>query len=377
MEEDKKSEAVTDASQTSENSEQPAVANEAANQESEAVPSQEELPLPEKAEDEPVVVEEITPATAEAMADEPAGIIEEPAVEPIEESENTAAEEVSEETVEAEPTTETAEEASESIEAPADETVSAEVLTEEPVEEIKEEIPATEPEADEFRPFTEEKKEINKEGDKSMAAKLMTKKNLIISAVAIAIIALVGYVWKQNSDSEYGNYGDVNVQVSDNPEQGKVNIIEEVNDDISTLSGGGSAAKPATTEVVAFFGNTQKDPGTQDCSRVFALKRQIAKQYDSNMLNSVLGLIEPLTAKEKEAGYISLVPEGTALRYIKLDDSGVAMANFSGGIAKTAGSCAVTAIKAQIRATLMQFSAVKSVVICVDDNCQEDEILQP
>ena len=88
-------------------------------------------------------------------------------------------------------------------------------------------------------------------------------------------------------------------------------------------------------------------------------------------------MLQPLTSTEKEAGYVSVIPDGSLLKSIKLDDSGVATATFTGNLNKAAGSCAVTAIKAQIKDTLLQFASVKSVVICIDENCKEDEILQP
>jgi hypothetical protein len=363
MEEDQNLENAAGVSENPDSSEQPSPIDEAIiDQGVEAVLSQEELPLSEKMEMETVVNEElatesVAPVEIEKMAE--TEIVEEP-ISNLEEPKNDAIE---------------------PLEEPVDELIEPFEETKEtvdqPLEDKNQETVLEDEAKEEFEPFWEDKKEVNLTGNKSMIAQLTSKKNLTILAIIAVIVALGAYFWKQNSDSEYGNYGDIKVQVNDQLEQGKVSIIEEVNDDINTLSEGGSAAKPVMTEVVAFFGNTQKDPGTQDCSRVFALKREIPKQYDSNMLNSVLALVNPLSAAEKEAGYISLIPDGTFLRYIKLDDSGVAMANFSGGIAKTAGSCAVTAIKAQIRATLMQFSAVKSVVICVDDNCHEEEILQP
>jgi len=200
---------------------------------------------------------------------------------------------------------------------------------------------------------------------------------LIIAIILIIGLAIFSF-WRLISNENSKNQGEqVSISVSDSLEQGKVSIIEETRDEISVLTNRQQTTDYESIEVNSFFANSIKDPDQLDCGRVFLLKRSIPKKYDSNLLNSVLGLLEPLSAKEKEAGYLSAIPDGTILKYVKLEDSGTAVVNFSGNLNKSAGSCAVTAIRAQISQTLLQFSAVKSVVICIDGNCNQDEILQP
>ena len=227
----------------------------------------------------------------------------------------------------------------------------------------------------------EEKKldeENKKETTKNIQHTQPSKNYFLIVAIILVIGLVIFSFWRLLSNDNSKNQGEqISISVNDSLEQGKVSIIEETREEISVLTNQPQKTDYDSIEVNAFFANSLKDPDQLDCSRVFLLKRSIPKKYDSNLLNSVLGLLEPLSAKEKEAGYLSAIPEGTILKYIKLEDSGTAVVNFSGNLNKSAGSCAVTAIRAQIAQTLLQFSAVKSVVICIDGNCNQDEILQP
>lgn len=227
----------------------------------------------------------------------------------------------------------------------------------------------------------EEKKldeENKKETIKNIQHTQPSKNYFLIVAIILVIGLVIFSFWRLLSNDNSKRQGEqISISVNDSLEQGKVSIIEETREEINVLTNQPQTTDYDSIEVNAFFANSLKDPDQLDCGRVFLLKRSIPKKYDSNLLNSVLGLLEPLSAKEKEAGYLSAIPEGTILKYIKLEDSGTAVVNFSGNLNKSAGSCAVTAIRAQIAQTLLQFSAVKSVMICIDNNCNQDEILQP
>ena len=197
-----------------------------------------------------------------------------------------------------------------------------------------------------------------------------------ILAILLVVISVIYVAAKQIGAPERSGNGQ-KVVVSDRPEAGKVSIIEEATaDDIGVLVNSGKTVWPKT-DIFAFFGNSQKNPDGNDCTQVYAVKRSVEKKYDSNMMNTISGLLQPISAAEKEAGYFSAIPAGATLKYLKLDDTGIIEANFSGAIKNAAGSCAVTAIRSQIKSTLMQFSAVKSVVICVDGECDDGKILQP
>jgi len=205
------------------------------------------------------------------------------------------------------------------------------------------------------------------------------KTSTIVSIVIIlaAILGIVYLATRPMSESSGASDGQT-VKVSDLPEQGKVNIIDEVKEDIKMQN---TNIEPQTVllqeKVIVYFGNMQKNPNSEDCGLVYPLEREADKKYDSNMVNTVISLLTPPNVAEREGGYVTAVPSGTILKYLKLDDSGTGEANFSGSLSRAAGSCAVTAIRSQIKATLLQFASVKSVVICVDGNCNDQEILQP
>lgn len=261
------------------------------------------------------------------------------------------------------------------IEAKIEEASMEEMPTEanpEPAENMSESVEAMEE-------MTEAKEEIKIHAAEPIAGitdKIKSSTVVGISAILIVIIGVIYFAAKQATAPTTTN-NDQTVVVSDQPEAGKISIIEEATaDDIGVLVNSGKTVWPKT-EIFAFMGNSEKASDPNDCAQVFALKRSVDKKYDSNLMNTVSGLLQPVTTAEKEAGYFSALPSGTTLKYLKLDDTGVIEANFSGNIANAAGSCAVTAIRAQIRSTLLQFSNVKSVTICVDGECDDSKILQP
>lgn len=196
---------------------------------------------------------------------------------------------------------------------------------------------------------------------------------IIVLAIIIAVIWLASRSASQDGQADNG----VNVRVSDALEKGKVSIIEEVSNEINVNVTSADVPVWPRIKIIAFYNNTVKDPNLRDCSKVELLEREVDKKYDSNIINTVNGLLEPLSATDKAAGYYSAIPLGTQLKYIKLDDDGTLEANFSSQLGKAAGSCAVSAIRSQITNTLMQFAQVQTVKICVDGNCSQDQILQP
>lgn len=311
--------------------------------ENEAAPRQEQIPLAEPEEDVIETVneyKEIEPAVAEEVVVEST-----PDEAPVE----TAPEAVDEVKVD-----------EAKIEEPAVEEISAEETKEEKAEE---EIKSDEPAA------VEDKIKTDKE-------KMPANKIIGIIIVLIIILIVVFYATRKPAAVTVDENGQ-SITVSNSLEQGKVSIIEETKKDINVLVSNGDETAYPKTKVTVYLGNTQKNPNSADCSLVYPLEREIDKKYDSNMINTMIGLLDPFSAAEKEKGYVSVIPNGTILKYLKLDDSGVMSVNLSGNISKAAGSCAVTAIKSQITETISQFAAVKSVVICIDGNCNEGEILQP
>ncbi|MEI6288594.1 MAG: GerMN domain-containing protein [bacterium] len=203
-----------------------------------------------------------------------------------------------------------------------------------------------------------------------------------IVAIIVVIIAIF-YFSKtagHNSDDTNvsNNQENVSITVNPNKENGEVKVVSENNKDgITNTDTNNSTETSVTTTITAFYANTKNNPNMADCSAVSPLKRDIPKKYDDNIINTVRGLLTSLSAEEKSAGWVSTIPSGTYLQSVKIKDGGVAEINFNNSLSKVSGSCAVTSIHAQIETTLKQFSSIKSVIICINGNCNQDEILQP
>jgi len=222
-------------------------------------------------------------------------------------------------------------------------------------------------------PNTANSLEVVKEKAKFL---VQSKKFWLIVGVIVIIIVLV-YWWLANQKNTKDNFvrNDITIKVDGAKQEGKVNIIDEFKEETTT----DKQLVVTTTDyvIIAYYPNTKQDPNMEDCSKVYPLKRRAEKKYDSNIVNTVRGLLFPLSTEEKEQGFVSAIPDKTFLQYIKIDNNGTAEVNFSGQIAKVAGSCAVTAIRSQITETLMQFPAIKKITICINGNCKQEEILQP
>ena len=152
--------------------------------------------------------------------------------------------------------------------------------------------------------------------------------------------------------------------VDDTKEDGQVKIV---NGNSEELANKGEAVK-----ITAYYNKVS----TNECENVIPLEREVEKKYDSDVINTVRGLLIPLTNDELGQGWISSIPDQTFLKSVVIKD-GVAQATFSAALNNVAGSCRVLAIRSQIEKTLLQFSYIKSVTICIDGNCRQDEILQP
>lgn len=206
--------------------------------------------------------------------------------------------------------------------------------------------------------------------------------NLVI--LVVVIIALLGAWWyfgQDVADQDQSLGDDTTVVVNDTPEEGSVVIVDEKDDEINNENGsetgiGDDGATENLTTIVAYYNNIQKDPGLTDCSRVYPLERKVEKKYESDVVNTVRGMLFDLTAKQKTDGWVSAIPTGTMLKEVKISD-GVARANFTAPLNSAAGSCNVIAIRSQIEQTLLRFPYISSVEICIEGNCNQDEILQP
>jgi hypothetical protein len=133
------------------------------------------------------------------------------------------------------------------------------------------------------------------------------------------------------------------------------------------------AATAGQGSVSLYFTNAEKNPGAADCSKVFATTRTIAST--SAIARAALEeLLRGPTEAERAQSFASEIPAGTRLRDITIA-GGVARADFSRELNSAAGSCRVTAVRAQIERTLRQFPSVQRVIISVEGN--SEEALQP
>ncbi len=226
---------------------------------------------------------------------------------------------------------------------------------------------------------TEENTPIYPVGDTAVPPKLsrsalVIRAIVIISIVGFAVwyLGLAGRVNKNNTNS----MADVNIVVDTNKQEGTVTIIGE--DELGNINQNAQNGQNlvnnniSTVKIKAFYRKT----GDTDCSRVYALERETEKKYDSDLINTIRGLLAPLSETEKASGFISNIPAGTGLGFIKVNNN-VAVISFSDKLNTVSGACAISAVKSQINQTAKQFSYVKEVVICINANCLQDQILQP
>lgn len=125
--------------------------------------------------------------------------------------------------------------------------------------------------------------------------------------------------------------------------------------------------------VVKIYFPDGEQGSANDCQQVFPVRRLITAK--GGVYRAALeALIEGPNAKEREAGYFTSLPDGVELRSIRVEN-GTAYADFNEALNRVGGSCRVASIRAQIEATLREFSGVKDVVISV--NGDAETALQP
>lgn len=139
-----------------------------------------------------------------------------------------------------------------------------------------------------------------------------------------------------------------------------------------------TVASRATTKLKAYFTNNLLDP-VVSCSKVFSVERTVFKTNEPAYA-ALIELLRGPTDLEKTLGYATSIPTYNSSRHIRLNSiiirDGTAYVDFTQELEyQVAGSCRVTAIRAQIESTLKQFSSVKDVVISI--NGQTEGILQP
>jgi spore germination protein GerM len=133
------------------------------------------------------------------------------------------------------------------------------------------------------------------------------------------------------------------------------------------------ATAPQTMTVRAYFNNSKSDP-EYSCNKVFPVDREALLNPDTARA-ALLELLKGETPDEKADGFFTSLNPGVKIQSLSIID-GIARADFSEQLGfQVAGSCRVSAIRAQITETLRQFSTVKEVIISI--NGRTEDILQP
>lgn len=128
-----------------------------------------------------------------------------------------------------------------------------------------------------------------------------------------------------------------------------------------------------TILVKTFFGNNNLDPQIT-CSKVFPVERIITKTQ-ATARAAIEELLKGLTDSEKSQGFFTSINPGVKIQQLTIQN-GIAKVDFDETLEKAVGgSCRVSAIRAQITQTLLQFPTVKSVIISI--NGRTEDILQP
>lgn len=139
---------------------------------------------------------------------------------------------------------------------------------------------------------------------------------------------------------------------------------------------GPSAKTPAETMTVkVYFNNPDIDPNWDtECNNVLAVEREIPLTR-SVALAAMTELLKGPTDTEKANGYMTNINTGVKVQSLTIEN-GVAKIDFDERLEyQVGGSCKTSAIIAQIKQTLKQFSTVKDVVISI--NGETEAILQP
>lgn len=122
-------------------------------------------------------------------------------------------------------------------------------------------------------------------------------------------------------------------------------------------------AQSASFEV--FFGNSEEDPESEDCSVVYPVER-MAKETSAVARLALEELLAGPTPEERALGYYTSINPGVTIRHLAVS-GGEAVVDLSREVETgVAGSCQVEAIRAQLERTLMQFDTIRNVSLTVD-----------
>lgn len=129
-----------------------------------------------------------------------------------------------------------------------------------------------------------------------------------------------------------------------------------------------------TDAVKVFFNNSKMDP-EYSCNKVFPVSRIIPRSEEpsADALNVLLEGV--VSASERKKGFSTSINTGVKVNRYWIEKE-IAKADFDETLElNVGGSCRVSAIRAQITQTVMQFPGIKGAVISV--NGRTEDILQP
>jgi hypothetical protein len=159
----------------------------------------------------------------------------------------------------------------------------------------------------------------------------------------------------------------------DNP-SGLPENADELRVPVTFGAAAGDSPSARTTTVQAYFTNTGLAPAPDvDCGVVFPVPRTVP-WTPAPARAALEGLLAGPTEAERARGYATNINPGVTIRSLVVE-GGVAAADFSEELERTGGACLVTAIRAQLESTLLQFPAVRSVRISIAG--RTEDILQP
>jgi hypothetical protein len=111
------------------------------------------------------------------------------------------------------------------------------------------------------------------------------------------------------------------------------------------------------------------------CELVFPADRTVSGKT-SIYRAAIEALLSGPNADEVTAGYATAIPGSVVLKSVAADSNGTVTADFNERLSNgVSGSCRISALRAQIGATLKQFPEVRDVIISV--NGKSETVLQP
>jgi spore germination protein GerM len=198
--------------------------------------------------------------------------------------------------------------------------------------------------------------------------KLIIALSVLVIVLVVALVAIRLGLFENQADLQKTDKSESDQPLllkTDNPGSNQVVPSSPLTEEVASSS--------EKMKVKVFFNNNKLDPEVT-CNKVFPVEREV----DNTPAIARVALEELLkgtTPAEEEAGFMTSLNPNVKIQGLTIEN-GVAKVDFDEQLeAAVGGSCRVSAISAQIRETLKQFSSVESVIISI--NGRTEDILQP